>query len=59
MIGFDVSFGRTRVTGERGVYTVVFAYKEEQPSDRVSSPPTSVKASCAVGSGSRPATGWS
>src|SRR3954452_7115503 len=31
LIGFPVSFGRARGTGERGVYTVVFAYKEEQP----------------------------
>src|SRR4051812_9925364 len=31
LIGFDVSFGRARGAGERGVYTVVFAYKEEQP----------------------------
>lgn len=30
LIGFPVSFGRARDTGERGVYTVVFAYKEEQ-----------------------------
>lgn len=30
-IGFKVSFGRARGTGERGVYTVVFAYKEETP----------------------------
>jgi cyanophycin synthetase len=31
LIGFPVSFGRARGAGERGVYTVVFAYKEEQP----------------------------
>jgi len=31
LIGFPVAFGRARGTGERGVYTVVFAYKEEQP----------------------------
>src|SRR5215217_5820034 len=31
LIGFPVAFGRARGTGEPGVYTVVFAYKEEQP----------------------------
>jgi cyanophycin synthetase len=31
VMGFDVSFGRARGTGERGVYTVVIAYKEEVP----------------------------
>ncbi|MFL5801592.1 MAG: cyanophycin synthetase [Roseiflexaceae bacterium] len=31
LIGFKVSFGRARGTAERGVYTVVFAYQEEQP----------------------------
>ncbi len=31
LIGFAVSFGRARGTAERGVYTVVFAYKEEEP----------------------------
>jgi cyanophycin synthetase len=31
VMGFDVSFGRARGTGERGVYTVVVAYHEEQP----------------------------
>jgi cyanophycin synthetase len=31
LLGFPVSFGRARGTGERGVYTVVFAYKEEEP----------------------------
>jgi cyanophycin synthetase len=31
LIGFNVSFGRARGIGEPGVYTVVFAYKEEQP----------------------------
>jgi len=30
LMGFDVSFGRARGTGERGVYTVVIAYAEEQ-----------------------------
>lgn len=30
-MGFDVAFGRARATGERGVYTVVIAYKEEEP----------------------------
>src|SRR3954469_8051769 len=30
-MGFDVRFGRARGTGERGVYNVVIAYKEEQP----------------------------
>jgi cyanophycin synthetase len=28
---FDVSYGRARGTGERGVYTVIVAYKEEEP----------------------------
>ncbi len=31
LMGFPVDFGRTRGTGERGVYTVVVAYKEEEP----------------------------
>src|SRR5919202_2780353 len=30
-MGFDVSFGRARGTGERGVYTIIVAYKEEEP----------------------------
>ncbi|HSJ54302.1 MAG TPA: cyanophycin synthetase, partial [Anaerolineae bacterium] len=31
ILGFAVSFGRARGTGERGVYSVVFAYREEEP----------------------------
>ena len=31
LMGFPVYFGRTRGTGERGVYTVVVEYKEEEP----------------------------
>lgn len=31
MVGFEVTFGRARGTGERGVYDVVIAYKEEEP----------------------------
>jgi cyanophycin synthetase len=31
IMGFDVSFGRARGTGERGVYDVLIAYKEEEP----------------------------
>ncbi len=31
IIGFNVTFGRARGTGERGVYNVVIAYKEEEP----------------------------
>ena len=31
VVGFDVSYGRARGTGERGVYNVVIAYKEEEP----------------------------
>ncbi len=31
LMGFDVAFGRARGTAERGVYTVVIAYKEEEP----------------------------
>jgi cyanophycin synthetase len=31
LMGFDVSFGRARGTGERGVYTVLIAYKEDEP----------------------------
>ncbi|HEU4327427.1 MAG TPA: cyanophycin synthetase [Roseiflexaceae bacterium] len=31
LMGFDVSFGRARGAGERGVYVVVVAYREEQP----------------------------
>jgi cyanophycin synthetase len=34
-MGFSVSFGRARGTGERGVYNVVFAYKEEEPAREV------------------------
>lgn len=30
-MGFNVTFGRARGTGERGVYTVVIEYKEEMP----------------------------
>jgi cyanophycin synthetase len=31
LMGFDVSFGRARGTGETGVYNVVIAYREEEP----------------------------
>lgn len=31
LMGFNVAFGRARSTGERGVYTIVIAYKEEEP----------------------------
>ena len=31
LMGFPVTFGRARGTGERGVYTVVIQYKEETP----------------------------
>ncbi|MCC7445898.1 MAG: cyanophycin synthetase [Anaerolineae bacterium] len=31
LMGFDVAFGRARGTGERGVYNVLIAYKEEEP----------------------------
>lgn len=31
LMGFPVTFGRARGTGERGVYTVVIEYKEEAP----------------------------
>ncbi|HSJ59403.1 MAG TPA: cyanophycin synthetase [Anaerolineae bacterium] len=31
LIGFPRAFGRTRGTGEPGVYDVVFAYREEEP----------------------------
>lgn len=31
LMGFDVGFGRARGTGELGVYSVVMAYKEEEP----------------------------
>jgi cyanophycin synthetase len=31
MVGFEVGFGRVRGTGERGVYNVIIAYKEEEP----------------------------
>jgi cyanophycin synthetase len=31
LLGFPVTFGRARGTSERGVYTVLFAYKEEEP----------------------------
>jgi cyanophycin synthetase len=30
-LGFDVSFGRARGTGKRGVYTAIIAYREEEP----------------------------
>ena len=30
LAGMDVGYGRTRETGERGIYSVVFAYAEEQ-----------------------------
>ena len=30
-MGFDVSFGRARGTGEPGVYRVLIAYREEEP----------------------------
>lgn len=31
LMGFDVAYGRARGTGERGVYNVIIAYKEEIP----------------------------
>jgi cyanophycin synthetase len=31
VMGFNVAFGRARGTGEPGVYSVVIAYKEEEP----------------------------
>ncbi|GAB4517210.1 MAG: cyanophycin synthetase [Anaerolineae bacterium] len=31
LMGFAVSFGRARGTGESGVYNVIIAYKEEEP----------------------------
>jgi cyanophycin synthetase len=31
LMGLNVAFGRARGTGEHGVYTVLIAYKEEQP----------------------------
>lgn len=31
MMGFDVSYGRARGSGERGVYNVIIAFKEEEP----------------------------
>lgn len=31
VMGFNVGFGRARGTGERGVYSVVIAYREEEP----------------------------
>ncbi|HYE20709.1 MAG TPA: cyanophycin synthetase [Tepidisphaeraceae bacterium] len=31
LMGFDVTYGRARGTGERGVYSVVIAYEEEEP----------------------------
>jgi cyanophycin synthetase len=31
LMGFDVTYGRARGTGERGVYRVIIAYKEEEP----------------------------
>jgi cyanophycin synthetase len=31
LMGFNVSFGRARGAGERGIYTVVIEYKEEEP----------------------------
>src|SRR5258708_25953653 len=31
IMGFSVSFGRARGIGERGVYHVIIAYKEEEP----------------------------
>ncbi len=31
LMGFSVSFGRARGTGERGVYNVVIQYREEEP----------------------------
>src|SRR3954449_9010034 len=31
LMGFNVTFGRARGTGEHGVYAITIAYKEEQP----------------------------
>src|SRR5215203_4831517 len=31
LMGFNVSYGRARGTGERGVYRVIIEYKEEEP----------------------------
>jgi cyanophycin synthetase len=31
VMGFDVTFGRSRAAGARGVYNVVIAYREEEP----------------------------
>lgn len=31
LMGFNVTYGRARGTGEHGVYSVVIAYKEEEP----------------------------
>jgi cyanophycin synthetase len=31
LMGFDVTFGRARGTGERGVYQLIVAYQEEEP----------------------------
>jgi cyanophycin synthetase len=31
LMGFNVSFGRARGAGERGVYNIVIAYEEEEP----------------------------
>src|SRR3954447_9823785 len=31
LMGFDVTFGRARSAGERGVYQVIVAYEEEEP----------------------------
>ncbi|HXV97360.1 MAG TPA: cyanophycin synthetase, partial [Anaerolineae bacterium] len=31
LMGFNVTFGRARGTGERGVYNVIIAYEEEEP----------------------------
>lgn len=33
LMGFDVTFGRARGTGERGVYNVVIAYREKEPAE--------------------------
>ena len=31
VMGFDVTFGRARGTGEPGVYQILIAYQEEEP----------------------------
>jgi cyanophycin synthetase len=31
LMGFDVTYGRARGTGEQGVYRVIIAYREEEP----------------------------